>query len=202
MGWSLKRTAWKLFDRLALARLDRRIARLRAQGMEIGDDVNLPASTSIDESHCFLIRIGDHCGFGPDCVILAHDALMDEFLNATRIGRVVIHPSCHFGSRTVILPGVEIGPRTIVGANSVVSRTLPPDTVCAGNPARVIRSLDELRDDYRTRIAAAPTFPYDHYSIQYLTPERRAELVSAVQSGDAFIVDGGHRPDPALKVRK
>jgi maltose O-acetyltransferase len=196
---SLKRLAWKLSERRMLVRLDRRIARLRALGMVIGEDVNLPASTWVDESHCFLIRIGDHCGFGDDCVILAHDALMDEFLNATRIGRIVFHPSCHIGARTVILPGVEIGPRTIVGANSVVSRTLPPDTVCAGAPARVLCSLDEFRERYRARIASSPTFRYDDYSIQYLTPERRAELVAAVQDGDAFIVDGGHRPAAAPK---
>jgi maltose O-acetyltransferase len=201
MMWSPKRVAWNLYERLMLRRLDRRIARLRALGMEIGEDVNLPASTYVDESHCFLIRIGDHVGLGNDVVILAHDALMDEFLNATRVGRVVIHPSCHIGARTVILPGVEIGPRTIVGANSTVTRTLPPDTVCAGSPARVLGSLDEFCDRYRARIASSRTFPYDSYSIQYLTPERRAELIAAVQAGDAFIVDGGHRSTPAPKAR-
>jgi acetyltransferase-like isoleucine patch superfamily enzyme len=59
-------------------------------------------------------------------LILAHDAQMDEFLDAGRIGRVVIRSHSHIGARTVILPGVEIGPRTIVGANSVVSQSLPP----------------------------------------------------------------------------
>ena len=36
---------------------------------------------------------------GEECFILAHDAQMDEFLDAARIGRVIIHQSCHIGSR-------------------------------------------------------------------------------------------------------
>src|SRR5262249_9112638 len=83
-----------LRQRLHVARLERRWRKLRAQGMHIGAGVNLPASTTIDESHCFLISIGDNCGFGDECHILAHDAQMDESLNAARLGRVIIHPSC------------------------------------------------------------------------------------------------------------
>jgi maltose O-acetyltransferase len=176
--------------RMQRARLERRWTKLRALGMHIGADVNLPASTWIDASHCFLISIGDHCGFGEECLILAHDAQMDEFLDAARIGRVVIHPSCHIGARTVILAGVEIGPRTIVGASSLVSQSLPPDTVCAGNPARVVCSLEEYLERHRARLAASPTFPYAQYDIRALTPARRAELVAALAKGDAYIVGG------------
>jgi maltose O-acetyltransferase len=176
--------------RLERRLLERRWATLRSLGMQIGHDVYLPASTVIDVSHCYLISIGDHCGFGEECLILAHDAQMDEFLDAARIGRVMIHDSCHIGVRSVILPGVEIGPRTIVGANSVVSRTLPPDTVCAGNPARVLCSLDEYLTRHREAAAVGPAFDYDRYSLQYLTPERTRELQDAVRTRDAYIVGG------------
>lgn len=176
--------------RLEQLRLERRWARLRALGMHIGDDVNLPASTWIDASHCFLISIGDHTGFGEECLILAHDAQMDEYLDAARIGRVVIHESCHIGARTTILAGVEIGPRTLVGAGSVVSSSLPPDSVCAGNPAKVICSLDDYLERHRKRMAERPRFAYDQYDIRALTPERRAELVAAVRDGDAYVTGG------------
>jgi maltose O-acetyltransferase len=175
------------FDTL---RVERRWRRLRALGMHIGKDVWLPASTWIDTSHCFLIRIEDHCGFGEECLILAHDAQMDEFLDAARIGRVVFHESCHIGARSVILPGVELGPRTIVGAQSVVSRSLPPDTVCAGSPARVVCSLEEYLAKHREQIARGSTFQFDLYDDGVLTPERRAEIVAAVANADAYIVGG------------
>lgn len=180
-----------LRSRIEVLRQKRRWAKLRSMGMHIGEAVNLPASTAIDTSHCFLISIGDWCGFGEDCLILAHDAQMDEFLDAGRIGRVIIHPHSHVGARSVILPGVEIGPRTIVGANSVVSKSLPPDTVCAGAPARVLCSLEAYLDKHRARLATRPTFQYTQYDVRFLTLERRAELIAAVADGDAYMV-GGH----------
>ena len=184
------RLASRVRDHIAAVRRSARWKNLKSMGMSIGQDVWLPDSTVIDVSHCFLISIGDHCGFGEECVLLAHDAQMDEFLDAARLGRVTIRESCHIGSRTILLPGVGLGPRTIVGAGSVVTRSLPPDTVCAGNPARVICSLGEYLDKHRSRIAAGPTFPYDVYDTRALTSARRAELVAACESGVAYMLGG------------
>lgn len=179
---------WKArFDR---ARLRRRWASLRSLGMHIGMGVNLPASTWIDASTCYLISIGDWCGFGPQCVILSHDGLMDEFLDAGLIAKVTIHESCHFGARTVILPGVEIGPRTIVGANSVVSKLLPPDTVCAGAPAKVICTLDEYLARHREDMERGRRFPWSEYNLNALTPERRGELLQAAAEGPVYLTGG------------
>ena len=180
-------TARGRFERF---RLKRRLENLRAAGMSIGQGVNMPASTWIDASHAHLITIGDWCGFGEQCLILAHDAQMSEFLDARLIDRVVLHESSHFGSRTVILPGVEVGPRTLVGANSVVSRSLPPDTVCAGAPARVLCTLDEYLDKHRARLACGPRFPWKDYNPDALTAARRAEIVAAVQNGRAYLTGG------------
>jgi maltose O-acetyltransferase len=171
-------------------RVDRRWRRLRGLGMHIGEDVWLPASTWIDSSFCFLIHIGDHCGFGEECLILAHDAQMDEFLDAARIGRVVLHDSCHIGARSVILPGVEIGPRTIVGAHSVVSRSLPPDTVCAGSPAKVVCTLEEYLQKHRERIATGTQFPFATTDAGLLTDEMRREIVAAAARGAVYVTGG------------
>jgi maltose O-acetyltransferase len=183
-------SASALRQRFERYRTQRRWERLRALGMHIGEDVLLPGSTWIDVSHCYLIHIGDHCGFGEECMILAHDAQMDEFLDAARIGRIVVHPSSHIGARTVILPGVEIGPRTLVGANSVVSRSLPPDSVCAGNPAKVIGPLDEYLERHRQRVAQLPNFDYMTHDIRFLTRERREQLLAALAKGDGYMTGG------------
>lgn len=168
-------------------RIERRWTILRQRGMGIGADVWLPASTWIDAEYCFLITIGDHCGFGEHCFILAHDAQMDEFLDAARIGRVTIHESCHIGARTVILPGVEIGPQTIVGANSVVTKSLPAYSVCAGNPAQVLCSLDAYLEKHRSRIAVSPQFAYQS---QFLSEEDRTRMALAVSKLDGYIIGG------------
>jgi maltose O-acetyltransferase len=186
----LIRIAGRLWHSLDAKRRERRWAHLRNMGMKIGGDVWLPDSTTIDDSHCYLISIGDHCGFGEGVVILAHDAQMDEFIDAARIGRVLIHESCHIGARAIILPDVEIGPRTIVGAGSVVTRSLPPNTVCAGNPARVICTLDEYLEKHRARLLRSTQFEYVRYDIGVLTPARLREVVAACESGSAYIVGG------------
>ena len=55
---------------------------------------------------------------------------------------VILRRGCWIGANAIILPGVEIGENSVVGAGSVVTRPVPPRVVAAGNPARVIRSID------------------------------------------------------------
>ncbi len=172
------------------ARATRRWRRLRSLGMHIGGDVDLPDSTTIDDSHCFLISIGDRCSFGAECHILAHDAQMNEYLDASRVGRVVIHESCHLGPRTVVLSGVEIGPRTIVEANSVVSRSLPPDTFCAGAPARVVCSLEDYLAGHRAALKAGPVFDAATHDIAVISDASKAALRRALAASDGYLVGG------------
>jgi len=180
----------KARDRYYLRKKVRWWRMLTSLGMQIGKNVNLPLSTWIDTSHCFLISIGDNCGFGEFCAILAHDAMPNEFLDATKIGKVKIHESCHFGMRTIILPGVEIGPRSIVGANSVVAQSIPPGTVAAGNPAKVVCSLEEYLDKHRKIMAQSPSFEYMEYSLQYLTPEKMNEMREKLIRQTGYVVGG------------
>jgi len=94
------------------------------------------------------------------------------------------------GGRTIILPGVEIGPRTVIAANSVVSRSLPADTVCGGRPARPFSTLSQYIEAHRRRLEVARTFKYSEYDVPNLSPERRAALVSAVLAGDVYMLGG------------
>jgi maltose O-acetyltransferase len=57
---------------------------------------------------------------------------------------VVIEDNVWIGSKVVILPGVRIGSRAVIGAGSIVTKNIPPRCVAAGNPARVLRHLTEL----------------------------------------------------------
>jgi maltose O-acetyltransferase len=159
-------------------------------GMHIGENVFLPESTWIDTPFCYLISIGDWCGFGNGCLILAHDAQMEEFIDASKIGRVIIHESCHIGARTLILPSVEIGPRTIVAAGSVVLKSLPPDTVCAGSPARPVMSLEQYLRGHRARLKVRPKFPCTDFASGHLPAQKRAEIMAAVADGEAYLMGG------------
>ena len=176
------------FDAL---RARRRLEVLTSHGMRVGTDTVLPASTWIDVAHCYLITIGDHCRFGEQCLILAHDAQMDEFLDAGRLGRVTIHDACQIGPRTCIMSGVDIGPRTIVAANSVVVRTLPPDTVCGGNPAKVLATLEEYLAARRAELARLPQFDADKFKEMSGTKEGRAALAAALSNAGGFVRERG-----------
>lgn len=55
---------------------------------------------------------------------------------------VIIGDGCWIGTRVILLPGVRIGAGAVVGAGSVVTRDVAPDTVVAGNPARLLRHLE------------------------------------------------------------
>jgi lipopolysaccharide O-acetyltransferase len=62
---------------------------------------------------------------------------------------VCIGNNVWLGEQVCILPGVTIGDGAIIGANSVVTRDVPPNSIAVGNPARVVRIFDRLEKTWR-----------------------------------------------------
>jgi acetyltransferase-like isoleucine patch superfamily enzyme len=60
----------------------------------------------------------------------------------SRIAPIVIRYGCWIGQNVVVMPGVTIGELSIIGANSVVTRNIPPRSIAVGAPARVIKTWD------------------------------------------------------------
>lgn len=94
------------------------------------------------------IEIGDHVMFANGCFVgdaaHRHD---DPELPITRQGfepgrAVRIGSSVWFGVNCVVTGGVEIGDRAVIGANSVVTRDIPPGVIAAGAPAKVIKEIE------------------------------------------------------------
>jgi maltose O-acetyltransferase len=109
--------------------------------MKIGDNVGL-VNCTLDSLFPFLVEIGSNVLL-THATILAHDASPIVFGNRTRVGRVRILDRCFIGAGAVVLPGVTIGPDSIVGANAVVTRNVPPGSVAVGNPARTVSSVGD-----------------------------------------------------------
>lgn len=92
------------------------------------------------------IQIGKETVLSVNCMVL--DGKLD-YETLRRTGKRLHTPSfVHIGERVwvgagaIILPGVTVGPRSVIAAGAIVTQSFPSDVVVAGNPARVVRYLD------------------------------------------------------------
>jgi maltose O-acetyltransferase len=92
------------------------------------------------------LAVGRDVMMGPRCILLASShafASVDLPMNAQGFAEdrpIVIEDDVWVGAGAIVLPGVRIGTGSVVGAGSVVTKDVPPWTVVAGNPARVVRN--------------------------------------------------------------
>jgi acetyltransferase-like isoleucine patch superfamily enzyme len=89
------------------------------------------------------IIIGDNVHITYGCVILSHDYTA-KILGKEEINVVTkIEDNCFIGVNSVILPGITVGRGSIIGAGSVVTKDIPPFSLATGNPAKVIKNLQD-----------------------------------------------------------
>lgn len=134
----------RLFTYYAFKKDRMRLRSLIQRGLKVGKNVYLFQDVEIDSGYPYLIEIGDNCRIGKDVLILAHDATTFKDLGITRIAPVRILDGSFIGQRSIILPGVTIGPRAMVAAGSVVNRSVPEGRAVAGNPARPYTTFAEI----------------------------------------------------------
>lgn len=114
------------------------------------------SSVVIDETRPWLLKIGDNVRITHGVQILTHDysksVLQTKYgENIGEGGETVIGDNVFIGMNSVILMGAHIGSNVIVGAGSVVHGNVPDDVVVAGNPARVLCTLEEHLEKRRQR---------------------------------------------------
>ena len=101
-------------------------------------------------SEPYLVTIGEHVEITAGCVFITHDGGMwslrewdERYKDLDVFDPIKIGNNVFIGNNSIILPGVTVGDNVVIGAGSVVSRDIPANSVAAGVPARVIRSLEE-----------------------------------------------------------
>ena len=114
------------------------------QNIHIGDHVYLNYLCTILD--CNEVHIGHHVMIGPSVQIYtaAHVLQAEARIQGWEVAKpIVIEDNVWLGGGAILLPGVRIGRNAVVGAGAVVSRSVPANTVVAGNPARVIREIEQ-----------------------------------------------------------
>lgn len=99
--------------------------------------------TLVDDGN---IDIGDNVMFAPNVTVITAThpvlpALREKGLQFNV--DVKICPNVWIGAGAIIMPGITVGENSVVGAGSVVTKDVPPNTVVVGNPARVLREIGE-----------------------------------------------------------
>ena len=156
------------------------------RGLRLGSNVSIMDGFFLDPSHCFLISIGDNSTLAPNVRLIAHDSSMKLVLNYTRIGKIDVGANCFLGDSTVVLPGVQIGANSIIGAASVVTKDIPPGSLAAGNPCRILGSTDGfVRKHHKgINIRTCPLFDLDQTK---LTPDQRAQILEFLDNELGYI---------------
>ena len=133
---------------------------LRKCGVEIGEhtEVFSPNHTMIDVNRKYILTIGDYCKITSGVTILTHD--YSRSISARVYGEYVggalpvkIGDNVFIGQNATILMGTTIGNNCIVGAGAVVKGAFPDNVVIAGNPARVVCTLEEFYNKSKQRVA-------------------------------------------------
>jgi UDP-3-O-[3-hydroxymyristoyl] glucosamine N-acyltransferase len=119
----------------------------RAIGVKIGK--NCIISTRLWGREPYLIEIGNHVRVTSGVSFIIHDGgvwvFREEIPSIDVFGKIKVEDNTYIGNNVVILPGVKIGKNCVIGASSVVTKSIPDNTVAAGNPARFICNTDEYK---------------------------------------------------------
>ena len=135
-------------------------------GCEIGDNTKIGTFVEVQKG----AKIGRNCKISShtficegvtieDDVFVGHNVtfINDMYPRSTNEGGglqteadwvcipTLIKKGASIGSSTTLLAGITVGEKAIVGAGSVVTKDVPPDTIVAGNPARILRTINEER---------------------------------------------------------
>jgi len=125
-----------------------RVALLRACGYRVGTDVYvgpgfLVADELPDNGHD--VTIGNRVSIGPSVILVTSSSPNQSRLRSVTghtKGPVVIEDDAWIGAGSILLPNIRVGAMSIVAAGAVVTEDIPPHSIFAGVPARVVKRIE------------------------------------------------------------
>lgn len=126
------------------------INKAKKRGLQIGENTRIIGFPRFG-TEPYLITIGNHVTISSSVNLITHDGStwtirdLPGYQQAMKFGRINVKDNCFIGSNATILPGVTIGPNSIVGAGSVVTKNIPAGEVWGGNPAKFITDFESYK---------------------------------------------------------
>jgi carbonic anhydrase/acetyltransferase-like protein (isoleucine patch superfamily) len=148
-----------------------------------------------------FLEIQDDVTLGDGTHIILHDATLSVVTGdvPARFGRVTIGRGSCLGHQVTVMPGVTIGEQSLIGARSLVTKSIPPRSYAHGVPARVLGTIDELRVRYLERMEqdlARGDGRFAYWEVP-AWHEHRVEWATARESRERFLQD--HDPRGSSK---
>lgn len=175
------------FVKRALAEARRRVHHqldpvgyFRSIGVTMGEDVEIFGSWLYTfGTEPYLVSLGSGVTISDAVTFITHDgglrAVRDLHPGAYLYEPIVVKDRAFIGARAIILPGVTIGHRAVIGAGAIVTRSVPDEVVAVGAPARPIKSVYEYWESSRDRVVSTEGLSRD---------EKRVLLTQTVLSPD------------------
>lgn len=166
-----------------------RLWQYRRQGLEVADDCRFHGLPNFG-SEPYLISIGKHVAMAPEVAFITHDGgtyvfrEQERYRKVIKYGRITIRDNCVIGQRAIILPGVTIGPNSVVAAGAVVTRSVPPNCLVVGNPAQPVMTVEQYAE---WSLASTPDYDEEEYQ-----RDKRAVLLKIAIKGQR--PQDGQRP--------
>jgi sugar O-acyltransferase (sialic acid O-acetyltransferase NeuD family) len=120
-----------------------KFARIGSFGTNVGRGSNIMPGTIITND----VNIGDGALINLNCTI-GHDCAIGNFVELSPgvhiSGNCILDDYVNIGTNATVLPGIRIGKNVVIGANAVVTKDIPDNSLAVGIPAKVVKILDEL----------------------------------------------------------
>ena len=172
--YAIKKALWRIIywnhpDKLA-----------RREGVLVGDRCRIMRGNKWG-SEPFLISIGDHVLISGGCAFVTHDGCINTVRGLTNIerlqkfGRIVVEDNVSIGTNCIIMPGVKIGRNSVIGAGSLVNKSIPEGEVWAGVPAKYIQTIDEYVEKTLDLVQK------QNLDMNAYKKDRKAELIKKIE---------------------
>ena len=133
----------------------------KSLGVKMGSNVRIMDKVSFG-SEPYLVELGSDITISNNVEFITHDggtwAFRDlpEYKEVIKYGRIKVGSRTFIGAHSLIMPGVNIGERCVIGAGSVVTKDIPDGCVACGLPAKIIKTTLEYAEQSKNNMK-----PYD-----------------------------------------